>query len=327
MNVLVVIVCYRVPDLTIDCLRSLRGEVASREGVEVAVCENGTGPESVDEIRRTIADEGWGDWVRLQVIHPNRGFAGGNNAVLREAMKRPTPPDAFLLLNADTIVRPGALASLVAALETHPRVGVLGPRLEWPDGSPQVSCFRYLSPVSEFLASCATGPIWKLLSRFVVGQPVRDEPSDPQWISFACALIRREVVEEVGYLDDDYYLYFDDVDYCRRAWRAGWRVMNWPVARVVHLRGRSNPVKRQTAQRKRRPRYYYASRARYFAKHYGRTGLWAANLLWMGGRAISLTREILGNKAPHTCPAEWRDNWANWVDPLQASAHTQVDLR
>jgi GT2 family glycosyltransferase len=325
MKVLVVIVCYRVPDLTIDCLRSLSTEIPTVPGLEVAICENGTGADSAERIARAIETEGWSEWARLTVISPNCGFAGGNNVILRPAMDQPEPPDAFLLLNADTIVRPGALASLVAAMEARPDVGVVGPRLECPDGSPQVSCFRYLSPASEFLAACKTGPIWRLLGRYVVGLDPRDEPSEPEWVSFACALIRREVVEQVGCLDDHYYLYFDDVDYCRLVRNAGWKVMNWPAARVVHLHGRSNPVESCTAQRKRRPRYYYASRARYFAKHYGRLGLWAANLLWLGGRTISLARELVGNKRPHTCKAEWRDIWTNWRDPARVPSPPGLD--
>ena len=71
------------------------------------------------------------------------------------------------------------------------------------------------------------------------------------------------------------------------------------------------------AARRRKPRYYYESRARYFAKFYGRAGLWAANLLWMAGRGISLIRELVGNKQPHTCPREWLDNWTNWLDPFK----------
>jgi hypothetical protein len=77
----------------------------------------------------------------------------------------------------------------------------------------------------------------------------------------------------------------------------------------VHLRGGSSPVKQLTAARRRRPRYYYASRARYLAKFYGVPGLWLANLLWMAGRAISWIRERMGHKQPHTCQREARDIW------------------
>jgi len=147
--------------------------------------------------------------------------------------------------------------------------------------------------------------------------PVSEEPFEPEWAGFPCALIRREVIEEIGPMDEGYFLYFDDVDYCRRARRAGWRVLYWPEARVAHLGGASNPLVATAAERKRKPIYYYESRARYFAKFYGRAGLWAANLLWMTGRMISLAREVIGNKKPYTSEKEWWDNWTNWLDPFR----------
>jgi len=76
-------------------------------------------------------------------------------------------------------------------------------------------------------------------------------------------------------------------------------------------------VKKLTAARKRRPKYLYASRARYFAKFYGRAGLWVANVLWVIGRGIALARELIGRKKPHACEMQWRDIWINGWDPLK----------
>ncbi|HOA73899.1 MAG TPA: glycosyltransferase family 2 protein [Phycisphaerae bacterium] len=315
ISVLVVIVCYRAVELTIECLRSLRSEIAAIPGAKVAVCENGTGPEAVHRLSRALRQEGCQDWVSLKVIEPNCGFTGGNNAILRDAMRWRYPPEYFLLLNADTIVRPGAIRQLLAAMRARPDVGIVGPRLEHPDGEPQISCFRAPTPVSEFLEAARTGPLTRLLAGYEVPLAAADTSIEPDWISFACALIRREVVEQVGYLDEGYYLYYDDPDYCRRARRAGWGILYCPQARVVHLIGQSNPVVSLTMARRRRPRYYYGSRSRYFAKCYGMPGLWLTNLMWMAGRSVSLFREIVGRKRPHTCDREWRDIWTNALRP------------
>jgi GT2 family glycosyltransferase len=324
--VLVVLVCYRAVELTIDCLRSLSQDIRAIPGARVAVCENGTGNDAVRRLARAVAAEGWEDWVGIKVIEPNCGFSGGNNAILREAMHWPNSPRYFLLLNADTIVRPGAVRQLLEAIEARPDIGIIGPRLEYLDGEPQISCFRAVSPMSEFLEAARTGPLTRLFGRYEVPLPPSDAPVEPDWISFACALVRREVLEQVGFLDDGYYLYFDDPDYCRRARRAGWGILHWPAARVAHLVGQSNPVTALTSARRRRPQYYYASRSRYFAKSYGTTGLWFANLLWTAGRGISLLREVLGRKPPHTCERQWRDIWTHalhprvdWGFPLLAS--------
>ncbi|MFW6058705.1 MAG: glycosyltransferase family 2 protein [Phycisphaeraceae bacterium] len=319
MKLLIVIVCYKAADLTIDCLRSLSEQAPSLPGVKVTVCENGTGDESVRTLKQAIVREGWDDWVTLKPIHPNRGFSGGNNAVLDEALQWDEPPELFMLLNADTLVRPGALVELLRAAERHPEAGIISPRLEWRNGTPQISCFRFHNPLSELIDAAQSAPVTWLLERFNVPQPVSETSVEVQWTSFACALIRREVFERVGTLDEGFFLYFDDPDFCRRAWRAGWRVRYWPAARVVHLRGRSNPVKSLTEARGRRPNYYYASRARYLAKYYGRAGLWLSNGLWTFGRGISLVREWVGRKAPQVCEREWCDIWTGGLRPLRLS--------
>jgi hypothetical protein len=316
VSVLVVIVCYRVVELTIDCLRSLVNDIRKVPGAKVAICENGTGGNAAAQLAAAICREGWQDWVWLKAIEPNCGFTGGNNAILRDAMSWRTPPRYFLLLNADTVVRPGALPTMLQAMEARPDVGILGSRLEHLDGRVQVSCFRALSPGSEFLEAARTRPLTRILRRYEVPIPPSDVAVEPDWVSFACALIRREVIQQIGLLDDGYYLYFDDPDYCRRARRAGWGIVYCPAARVAHLIGQSNPVTALTQARLRRPRYYYASRSRYFAKCYGTAGLWLANLAWMAGRGISLLREVVGNKSPHICKRQWQDIWTNAWHPM-----------
>lgn len=316
-ELLVVIVCYHAAELTIDCLRTLAPEVAARPGVRVAICENGSGPACEARLREAIEREGWQEWVSLTAITPNRGFAGGNDMILRAALAGSAPPPLYLLLNSDTLVRPGALAELLEAAARHPEAGVIGPRLEWPDGEPQRSCFRDAGPLDELISAAASGPVSRLFGRDSVAQPVRDQPCEAQNVSFAAAVIRREVFERIGLLDEDYYLYFDDVDFCWRARQAGWKVLYWPAARVVHLIGRSNPMETLRAARKRRPGYFYESRARYFAKRGGRRYLWLANLMWWGGRVISRSREVLLRSPRSACEREWLDIWTHGWDPFQ----------
>src|SRR5690349_20162647 len=103
MKLLVVIVNYRVADLTIDCLRSVAQEISRVPEARVAVCENGTGDDSAERIRKAIDENGWASWCTLTAISPNRGFTGGNNIILRSALESNDPPQYVLLLNADTI--------------------------------------------------------------------------------------------------------------------------------------------------------------------------------------------------------------------------------
>ncbi|WP_425398135.1 glycosyltransferase family 2 protein [Aeoliella sp.] len=316
-EILIVIVCYRSADLAIDCLRSLAPQISDVPRTRVEICENGTGADSLAELNAAIEANNWGDWASVVPVSPNRGFAGGNNVVLRAALESSRPPRYFLLLNADTIVRPGAIRSLYDAIECHSDIGIIGPRLEWPDGTAQGSAFLDFTPLYEFIKAAATGPVTRFFRRGHCGLPPGDQPYTAEWISFACALVRREVFQKCGLLDEGYYLYYDDADFCLHARREGWNVLYFPLARVVHLRGRSNPLKTLASERKRRPRYWYISRSRYYAKHYGRSRLWLANFLWCGGRAISLARELVGNRTKSVCDSEWRDIWTNAWTPLK----------
>jgi N-acetylglucosaminyl-diphospho-decaprenol L-rhamnosyltransferase len=221
-----------------------------------------------------------------------------------------------VLLNSDTLVRPGAISELLEGASQYPQAGLIAPRLEWSDRTPQISCFRDHGPIAELIHGSQTGPLACLLRVWQVPVAVSDRPMRCDWVSFACVLIRHEVLERVGLLDEGYFMYFEDADYCRRARRAGFEVLYWPQSRVVHLRGGTSPVKRLSRQRRRRPAYYYLSRSRYLAKFYGRPGLWGANLLWLTGRTIALARELLGNKQPHTCDGEERDLWTGAWRPL-----------
>ncbi|QQE13861.1 glycosyltransferase family 2 protein [Planctomycetota bacterium] len=327
MKLLVVIVNYKATGLTLDCLQSISEQIASLPLVKVAVCENGTGDADAKIIAKAIEDNNWASWCWLKAISPNRGFSGGNNAVLKDALNWSDPPENFLLLNADTIVRENAINELLEAANENVSAGIISPRLEWPDGTPQISCFRYINPISEFIDAAHTGVFTKIFKKFDVPIDVVDSPSTPQWTTFACALIRKEVFDQIGLLDPGYFLYFDDPDFCRRAQKNGWAVLNWPKAKVVHLRGKSNPVKSLTKERKRRPSYFYASRARYLAKFYGRVGLWFTNMLWLVGRSLSLIREKIGRKQEHVCDSEVKDIWTNWSHPMRTTGQLGADSK
>lgn len=311
MRLAIVIVNYRTPKLVIDSLASLVGQV--EVGLDtVIVVDNASGDDSVPTIEAAIAEQNWQDWARVIPSPVNGGFSAGNNVGIKAV-----EADAYLLLNSDTIVRPGAIATLLEALATHPDVGLIGPRLEWPDATPQISCFRYRSPVSELISAAKTAPITKLLSRWDVPIPVSDQPIEAQWVSFACVLIRRQVIDQIGLMDEGYFMYFEDIDFCRQAKNARWKIRYYPLARVVHLRGGSGTVKSDMAARKRPRAYLYASRSRYFTKFYGPFGLLLANTAWLTGRSISFIRELVGHKSPHVCEYTSVDIWMNWGNPMK----------
>ena len=313
MKLLVVITSYRARDLTLDCLQSLAGEVPANPGMKVGICDNGNEDDTADFLNQAITDNGWADWAYVKTVMPNRGFSGGNNVILNDALESNAGYDYYLLLNADTIVRPGAIGKLLESASTNPDAGIIGPRIEDIEGNSQVSCFRYISPVSEIIRAAQTGPVTKLLKQWDVPVFPSENPTEPDWTSFCCALIRKEVVNKIGVLDEGYFLYFDDVDYCRMARNAGWNIIHQPAAIVVHYEGQSNPVVENARKMERRPAYWYISRSWYFNKFYGKAGLFIANLFWYAGRSISLLRELVGSKKPHVCESEWIDIWKGFT--------------
>lgn len=296
MRVLVVIVNYRVAHLTIDCLRSLRDEIASLPGAHVAVVENGTGDDSAERIAAVIGREGWSDWVTLTAIHPNRGFTGGNNVAIRAALARPDPPEYFWLLNADTVVLPGALRRLLEFMDANPRVGIAGGRPEYPDGEVQRSAFRFISVASEFENGARLGLVSRLLSAWVVAPPPSPVPVKVDWVSGVSMIVRRALFEDVGVLDEGLYTYFDDIDLCHRAGRRGWETWYVPESRFIHYVGESTGVTKDRERPRRRPAYWFEARRRYLLKHRGPLYAALADAAWMSGYLSWSIRRIIQRK-------------------------------
>jgi GT2 family glycosyltransferase len=307
----IVVINYKSAGLIRDCLAALAPDLEALDA-RVAVVDNFSNDGSAEEIERGLAGgEPWKRRIHLIRSKTNSGFSGGNNQGIA-ALDAPL----YLLINSDAIVRPGAVARLLETASEEKDAGIVAPRLEDPDGTAQISCFRFHSPLSEFLSAAQTGPLDALFRFAVVPVPVTDARADSQWVSFACVLLRREALAAAGPMDEGYFMYFEDADYCARMRRAGFRVVYEPSARVVHLRGGSAPVKALMKAKKRPPAYYYAARTRYFRKWWGPMGPAAANLMWLLGRGVAHIRALAGKPAPPICENQGTDHWINWRDPL-----------
>jgi GT2 family glycosyltransferase len=322
VEICVVIVNYRTPGMVIDCLETL---VPQLEGLaaRVVIVDNASPDDSLSRIGRWLEANCPGDLVELLASRENGGFAAGNNLGITSCVAR-----YYLLLNSDTLVCDGAIAAMLATMRSDSTLGLLSPRLQWPDGTPQESCFRFHRPMSELVATAGTGVVTKVLERYRVPIDVSESQSRPEWTSFACVLIRREVFEAVGLLDEGFFMYYEDVEFAHRAARAGWPVLHDPTAKVVHLRGGSSPVKARARRRARLPPYFHESRARYFYLLYGSMGLLAANVLWTAGWSISAIRSFFRRSyVPPTCESQWRDIWVHFTDPLAPYTHPQNESK
>lgn len=305
LDLTVVIVNYRTAELAIEALRSLEPELARCGSARVCVVDNASGDGSAERLDAAIRSHRWSSWVTLLALAENGGFGAGNNAALRPALARPAAgPAAFLLLNPDTVVRPGAVGCLLDFLDEHPRAGIVGPRLEDPDGTPQRSSFRFPSLRGELEQGLRLGLLSRLLARHVVAPPVRDDAHATDWLSGACLLVRREVFERIGLFDERYFLYFEETDLCRRARENAFECWQVPSARVVHLVGQSTA---RPGAPPRRSQAWLASRRHYFRTHHGRLALLAADLIWSAAYASWRVRRVLQRKPDPDPPAYLAD--------------------
>ncbi len=296
MRLLVVLVNYHGHDLTVDCLRSLKPELDALPDAQIGLCDNGSGEEDVRQLLEAVEQLDFGERLTFTAIFPNRGFTGGNNEIIRPALESGCPPDAVLLLNNDTIVPPGAIQKLVEFFEQRPDVAVCGSRLEYPDGETQRAARRTLTFMSELESYARIGILSRLLAPWVVAPAEQNQPHECGWVPGAALMMRREVLEKVGLLDEDLYTYFDDVDFCLRAKRAGWPTWYVPESRIVHLVGKTTGVTTTENRPKRRPSYWFWARRHYFLKNFGPWHATLADLAAIMGLCLWKLRLAVGRR-------------------------------
>lgn len=310
-ELVVSIINYRTGAMTIAAAQSVLEDFGPREAALVIV-DNASGDGSAEEIAGWI--ENCGDpRVKLVRSVTNSGFSGGHN----QGMAAVPGADFYLILNSDALLRPGFCDAILAAAEAHPRAGLIAPQLEWEDGTPQQSCFRFQSPASEVIRGAGSGPVTQLLRRKVVALDLDPDPAEIEWASFACILVRGEMMRAIGPMDEGYFLYCEDSEYGLRARRAGWGVVYHPAARAVHFRGGSGPVKEMSRAKKRMPGYYWRSRTRFLRQAHGPLGPLLGNLGWIAGRALAHLRRLVLKPVPPAHEMEWRDIWTGFAAPLR----------
>jgi len=200
--------------------------------------------------------------VRVMANAENVGFTRGNNEALAEAQGR-----YLFLLNPDTELRPGALQALIDYMEAHPRVGIVGPRLFYGDGTPQSSRRRFPTLATAFLESTKLQqwfPRNRVLTRYYMLDTSDDATQEVDWVNGSAMFVRRQVYEQIGGFDEAFFMYSEELDWCYRAKQAGWQVVYLPTAQVTHYEGKSS--EQVVASR---DIYFHSSKIRFFRKYRG----------------------------------------------------------
>lgn len=295
----IITVNYKTPEMTIECLESLAPEI--REGSvpsEVVVVDNLSGDGSVEKIRDAIKTR-FSDFASLIAAPENGGFAYGNNLGIRPALESDAPPDYFFLLNPDTLARPGCLERIVRFMDARPSAGIAGARIESAGGQIQHSAFRFPTVIGELERGMSLGLLTRLLDRWVEAPPIPTTTSRTDWVSGAAMVVRRAVLESIGLMDERYFLYYEEVDFCLRAHRAGWTCWYVPEAAVVHRAGASTGVSvddEHADKLSRLPPYWFESRRRYFEQNHGEGYAGLADLAYGAGFGLWRLRAKIQGK-------------------------------
>lgn len=258
----VVILSYNRADLLADCLASLYA-APTRCALAVWVVDNASGDGSAELVRERFPQ------ARLIVSPSNLGFSAGNNLAVREIVAAGAA-DYVMLLNNDTVVPAGALDGLVDYLEAHPAVGVVGPKLLLPDGSLDLACRRsFPTPAVSFYRMAGLSRLFPRSPRFARYNMTYLDPdreTEVDSVVGACMLLRAAVIAEVGLLDEQFFMYGEDLDWCFRIKQYGWRVVYYPGVVVHHY-------KRASSTRRAIPsiRAFYDAMRIFHRKHYAAT--------------------------------------------------------
>lgn len=312
-RVLILILNYRTPALTLACLDSLADTLARFPNARVILIDNASGDDSIAQFRAAIEGHTLSARIKLLALPNNVGFAAGNNAALRPALASAEPPDYVWLLNSDTLVDAHALDALVECMETQPRAGIVGSRLENQDGMPHRSAFRFHTIVNEWEMTVRWGLMTQLFARWMVAPPPPNEETRTDWVSGASVLIRRAVLEQIGLLDEKFFLYYEDIDFCLRAHKAGWETWYAPSSRVQHFIGASSDIRTACRTRTRMPRYWFDARRYFFLKHHGWLYTLGADTAWLLGTGLRRVRCFLERKPDDDMSRLWRDFLRNSV--------------
>ena len=273
VNLSIIIVNWNTKEFLLSCVRSVF-ENEQRISSEVILVDNGSQDGSGSEVKKAFP------LVHLIQNEKNVGFAGAVNQGLQKASGR-----YVLLLNPDTRVKNGAIERLMSFMDAHPKAGISGAQLLNSDGSKQNSIANFPSLVTELLNKSLLR--WLSPEKFPGKEIIYSEPMDVDSVIGACMMVRRDAWDQVGLLDEDYFLFLEETDWCYRMKREGWKIYHVPQAEVYHFQGKSAEKEKKRARVE-----YFRSRYHFFKKNKGKLQwfiLLVGLLIRLGFELLSMT--------------------------------------
>lgn len=315
MRVLVSIVNYKTGELVCQMLSSLLNYIDPKLD-KVIIVDNNSGDDSVTLISNYITQNSLDEYVKLITSQKNGGFSYGNNtAILFGLQTYNTKPDYVWLLNPDTCISNDALTPLINFFINNPQAGILGSCLLSENDDKQVSAFRFPSLMSELLSGLGVGIMDRVFSKYLVAprEEISTKNIQVDWVAGASMFIRYELISKIGLMDEQYFLYFEETDYCLQAKKNGWQCWYVADSKVLHYMGKSTGVNTVDSLKRRRPKYWFESRQYYFLKNHGLFYTIVADATLGTAFFIKRVRCVIQKKVTGDPVKMCRDFWRNSI--------------
>ncbi len=298
-TVLTVILNWRTPEMTLRAVAAAETAMQDIAGA-ITVVDNDSGDGSFEAMTLALTDR-----PRIRVVQSGRngGFGAGNNVGIRLGLPGGLRPDFIYILNSDAFPAPDAIRQLLTYLQAHPDVGFVGSYIHGPDGDAHCTCFRFPTIASEFEGAARTGPISRRLAHRTVPLGVPAASGAVDWLAGASIMMRDSVLQTIGLFDENFFLYFEETDLCRRASAAGWTTHFVRESHVEHIGSVSTGMKDWG----RVPGYWFDSRWLYFKKEGGTSHALLATVAHVAGGLILRSRRVIQPRVKADPPHFLRD--------------------
>jgi GT2 family glycosyltransferase len=270
LDLTISIVSWNIKDLLEKCLKSVF-EHTKGISYEVFVSDNGSTDGTIEMVKKDFPQ------VKLIENGANIGFTKANNKVIREAKGR-----YVILLNSDTIITPRSMEALVKFMDEHPEAGAVGPKLEYPDGSPQPSCRSFPTIETELYKALFLDQLFPKSERFgkhMMSFWDHNDEREVDQLMGAAMFVRREVIDQIGLLDENIIFWFDEVDWCRRIKDKGWKIYFTPASKIYHYKNKGFAQWKGFRKSFNAMKIWRKSRNYYYRKHHGIPSMLLVNLL------------------------------------------------
>jgi len=282
----IITLSYNTRDLTLQCLESIK-QIGQRQDCEIFIVDNNSSDDSVPAIKKSYP------WVRLIENKENLGFARANNQAIRLAQGQ-----YILLLNSDTENIDNGIEKTLEYLEQNPQLDVVTCRVELADGNLDWACHRgFPTPWASFCYYAKLEKLFpksRLFSKYHLTYQSLSEPHEIDTPSGCFYLVRKSTIDRVGLLDQDYFFFGEDVDWSYRIKQTGGKIYYYPEAKIIHYKGVSSGIKKETAEKtkasaeikRKSVNYFYDAMKIFYTKHYKNKYLFVVNWLVYAGIAI-----------------------------------------